>query len=457
VNLARALTTTALVACIGVAPSVGGDARIDALAETALAGKTASGVSVTVARDGTIVYAHGFGTRERGGSAPVDAATRFPIGSITKQFTAAAIALLARDGRLSFDAPLVTYLHDAPHAKDVTIRELLQQTAGYANFTSQPVFLRTMTTSTTLTPRDLIATIASEPLDFPPGTHFEYSNTNYVILGAVIEAVTKQSYATVIHERIAAPLGLTTLTFGPPSDTKDVVVSTWSAEAASAAGGLYASPADIARWDAAFFGGKLLPLATVREMTTPPKIAGASLPYAFGWIADTLEGRTQIWHNGGVPGANTRNSWFPDTHTAVVVFGNDVAFDPGPTVRDTMRVIDPPSAAALAEQRAPSPNEDAAVTATAKRVFAAWASRTVDAAGYAGAMRSAITPELVARVAADLTAGGTPTVFIFRGTATQAGSTYYRYRVETTTNAVWAMALSLDASGLVTGVVFTPL
>ncbi len=330
--IGRALASAAFVALLGASEPSFDPAKIDTIGRSAI-GSAASGVSITIARDGVVVYGGGFGTIARDGALPVDARTRFPIGSITKQFTAAAVELLALDDKLRIDAPLATYLPDAPHAREVTLRQLLQQTSGFASYTAQPGFLTTFATSQTVTPREMLATIAYEPLDFVPGTQYAYSNTNYLLLGAVIEAVSHRSYADFVHERIAVPLGLTTLTFGPPADTANVVLSGWTSQAYHGAGGLYAAPADLARWDAAFFGGKLVPQDIVTEMTTPPAIIGATLPYAFGWVNETVSGHHTIWHDGAVDGASVRNDWFPESHVAVVVFGNATTFDPTPLVR----------------------------------------------------------------------------------------------------------------------------
>jgi len=226
-------------------------AAIDRVGADALAAQHVAGPSITLARNGSIVYAHGFGARERDGTHAVDAVTIFPIGSLTKQFTAAAVELLALDGKLSIDAPLAAYVPHAPHAREVTLRELLQQTSGLANYTAQPTF-SAVAASTTVTPHDLLALVANEPLGFVPGTRFEYSNTNYVALGAVIEAVAKKPYADVIRDRIARPLALRTLTFGPPSDAPNVVRTPWTPQATYAAGALYVSPADLVRWNEAF-------------------------------------------------------------------------------------------------------------------------------------------------------------------------------------------------------------
>jgi len=249
------MTATPVRAALVAAQS----AAIERIGIAALGAQHVAGLSITVARDGAIVYAKGFGVREKGGAGAVDSRTIFPIGSITKQFTAAAVETLALEGKLSIDAPLATYVPDAPHARDVTVRQLLTQTSGLANYTAQPAFLATLATSATVTPRELLATIANEPLGFEPGTRFEYSNSNYVALGAVIEAVAREPYADVIRERIAQPLGLRTLTFGPPAGASNVVVTPWTPQATFAAGALYASPADIVRWERLFSAASCCP------------------------------------------------------------------------------------------------------------------------------------------------------------------------------------------------------
>ena len=159
----------------------------DAVATTMAATGTL-GVNVAVARDGAIVYANGFGVRDVAANLPVDPATIFPIGSITKQFTAAAIMLLARDRKVRLDDKAAAYVPLAPHATEYTVRQLLQQTTGLANYTGVPAFLQSVATSATISPEAMVALIAREPLAFAPGSQFEYSNTNYVVLGMIVEA-----------------------------------------------------------------------------------------------------------------------------------------------------------------------------------------------------------------------------------------------------------------------------
>ena len=447
---------------------------IDDAVAKAVAASGAHGASVTVARAGEVVYANGFGVRDIGTHAPVDAETIFPIGSITKQFTAAAIMVLARDRKVDLGAKVTAYVPLAPHGTEYTVRNLLQQTSGLANYTAVPGFLTETATSTTVTPDGLIALVARAPLAFAPGTRFEYSNTNYILLGMIVEEAAHVPYGRFIHERIAQPLGLTHLTFGPPPKGADVTfgyeaqfggtaVTPWTPQATYSAGALYATPGDLVRWDEAFFGGRLLDAATVQRMTTPPQLrGGARTDYAMGWVHDALDGHTMIWHNGGVLGANTRNAYFPDDRIAIVVFGNTAAFDETAVVREAFRALVPPSEAQLAAEREkdakPAPGEDPAITAAAKSEYERWRAGTLDLSRYDATMRSALNDATIHQVSSVLTSLGAPTAFVFK--AKQAlpnnAGTAYVYRVVTPIGAL-QLVYSLDPDGKIGGIYFKPM
>ncbi|HEV2737429.1 MAG TPA: serine hydrolase domain-containing protein [Candidatus Elarobacter sp.] len=443
----------------------------DAVAKTMAATGTL-GVSVTVARGGEIVYANGFGLRDVAANLPVDAATIFPIGSITKQFTATAIMLLARDRKLQLDAKAAEYVPLAPHATEYTVRQLLQQTTGLANYTAVPAFLATVATSATVTPEAMVALIAREPLAFAPGSQFAYSNTNYVVLGMIVEAVARMPYGRFIAERIARPLGLAQLTFGPPPRGSDLArgyepqtgtaaVTPWTPQATFAAGGLYATPADLVRWDEAFFGARLLDAAAVRAMTTPPALAGSTpSTYAMGWLRDEIDGHTMIWHNGGVIGANTRNAYFPDQRISVVVFGNSVSFEETRIVRAAFRALVPPSEAQLAAERRletmSAAGEDVAITAAAKAEYERWRAGDVDPSRYSAQMRAELSA-MVRQVSPGLTALGAPTAFVYRGRQTPPGflATAFIFRV-TTPNGAVQYVYTMDHQGKIAGIYFKP-
>lgn len=443
----------------------------DAVAK-AMAATSTRGMSVTAARGGEIVYARGFGVRDVGTNAAVDADTIFPIGSITKQFTAAAIMLLVRDHRVDLDAKAVNYVPLAPHATQYSVRQLLQQTTGLANFTGAPGFHESIATSKTITPDELVGLVARAPLAFEPGTQFAYSNTNYVVLGLIVEAAARIPYGRFIHERIAVPLGLAHLTFGPPPaganvtrgyepETGGTAVTPWTPQATYSAGGLYAAPADLVRWDDAFFGGRLLDAQAVRTLTTPPHLAvHPAIAYAMGWVRDEVDGHPMIWHSGGVLGAHARNAYFPDEHVAVVVLANSGGFDETRVVRETFRALVPPSAAQLAAEReresTPAAGEDPAITAAAKAEYERWRAGSVDTARYDAVMQVGLT-DLVRKVSLGLAVLGAPTAFVFRGkrTAPNYAGTGYVYRVTTPSGAV-EYVYSLDPDGKIGGIFFKP-
>jgi D-alanyl-D-alanine carboxypeptidase len=439
----------------------------------AMAAAGARGASVTVARAGEIVYANGFGVRDLGAKLPVDAETIFPIGSITKQFTAAAIMLLVRDRRVDLDAKAALYLPLAPHGTDYTVRQLLQQTTGLANYTAVPGFLTTVAESATITPEGLVALVASAPLAFAPGTRFAYSNTNYVVLGMIVEAAAGVPYGRFIGERIAAPLGLSHLTFGAPHGVANVTrgyepstggtaVTPWTPQSTYAAGGLYAAPADLVRWDEAFFGGRLLDAPAVRLLTTPPQLpGGGATSYAMGWIRESLDGHPLVWHNGGVIGANTRNAYFPDQRISVVVFANTAGFDETRIVREAFRSQVPPTEAQLAAERErdtkPAAGEDPAITAAVRAEYERWRAGKVDFARYDATMRAALNEGTVQQVAAGLAPLGAPTAFVYTGKTALPNNagTAYSYRVVAPGGAV-SLVYSLDTTGKINGIWFKP-
>jgi len=470
---ARAAQHTTLSAVQPTMLSAAQRASVDDAVAKAIAAAGARGASVTVARAGEVVYANGFGLRDVRAGLPVDAATIFPIGSITKQFTAAAIMLLVRDRRVGLDTKAAEYVPLAPHGSEYTVRQLLQQTTGLANYTGVPGFLTAVATSPTIAPDGLLALVARYPLAFAPGTQFEYSNTNYAVLGMIVEAAARVPYGRFVHERIAAPLSLVHLTFGPPAGGANVThgyearagdapVPSWTPQATYAAGGLYAAPADLVRWDEAFFGGALLDATTVQLMTTPPQLPnGARTTYAMGWIRDVLDGHPLIWHNGGVLGANTRNAHFPEQRISIVVFGNTSGFDETRVVREAFRALVPPTPAQLAAERdrdsVSAPGEDPAVTAAARAEYERWRAGKVDVDRYDATMRGALNEATIAQVSGGLATLGAPTAFVFTGKVSvpNNGGTAYTYRV-VAPNGTMSYVYSLDPDGKIGGIWFKP-
>jgi len=439
--------------------------QVDAVVEQSMKGQGVPGVSIAIARDGALLYAKGYGYRDTAAQIPVDPATYFEIGSITKQFTTAAIALLVGDGKLTFDQRVSTVLPDAPHAAEITIRQLMTHTSGLPDFLANPL-VAPFLYSTSATPAELYGLEAGKPLNFQPGVKFEYSNTNYMILGAIIEKISGMSYAQFLRKRILDGTPFAGISYGVPagkivsqgynSADDKTALPIWSSNVSFAAGALYATASDLTRWDDAFFTGRIVPLPMVAELT-----AAVSLPatpdntYAAGWVADTLDGHKEIWHNGGLPGFNTRNVYFPAERVAIVVLGNTITFGEAAVVKGIFRTMYPPSAAQLAAELQPAPGEDPAITARVRDAYAQTIAKKLDRSQYAPATSAALTDALVEQVGTELATLGTPTAFVYLSKISANRSTAYIYRVVAPGGNL-RMTLSFNADGKIDGILFGP-
>jgi len=304
------------------------DSRIDQIVESYVANKQFMG-TVLVARGGDVLFSKGYGSANLEWAIPNTPATKFRLGSITKQFTAASILLLEERGKLKVDDPVKKYLPDAPGAWDkITIFHVLTHTAGIPNFTSFPDYRTTEAVATT--PEKLVARFRDKPLDFEPGEKWNYSNSGYVLLGYLIEKISGQSYEKFLQENIFTPLGMKDSGY----DSNFAVIARRATGYATSpdgpvaagfihmsipfsAGALYSTTEDLLRWEQGLFGGKVLSAASLQKMTTPFKS-----DYAFGLLVHTDKGLKRIEHNGGIEGFNTSMSYYPEDKLTVVVLGN---------------------------------------------------------------------------------------------------------------------------------------
>jgi len=285
--------------------------------------------TVLVARDGNIVIDRGYGMANVEWDVPNTPATKFRLGSVTKQFTAAAILLLEERGQLKIDDRIKTYLPDQPMAWDrITIFNLLTHTSGIPNFTATPEYNAAKGRATTVD--QTLGTLRDRALDFGPGEKMSYSNSGYLALGSIIEKVSGQSYEQFVVDNIFTPLGMKDS--GYDSNTAIIKrrasgyikgpVATVNAgyihmSVPHAAGALYSTTGDLLKWEQALFAGKVVSKASLERMITPFKN-----DYGFGLLSVVDKGRRVIWHNGGIDGFNTRMSYYPDTRTVVIVLSN---------------------------------------------------------------------------------------------------------------------------------------
>jgi CubicO group peptidase (beta-lactamase class C family) len=443
---------------------------VDRIVEDAIARFHVPGVSIAIARDGDIMYAHGYGSRDVEAKAPVDGSTVFEIGSVTKQFTAASIMLLVQAGKIRLDAPIATYLDAIPSGKTITVRELLTHTSGLPNYTDTSRFATL--SQHAAKPRELVASIAKLPLDFKPGTKWSYSNTNYVVLGMLVERESGESYPDFVRTHIFEPLRLTHTRYSRTYLTQGDVAAPYEAGMAApkrlparlnldwayAAGALWSNAPDLVRWENALFSGRVVDATSLAAMTTPAVLAnGAPTTYGFGLMTSAVGGQREIWHNGGLPGYASIDAYFPEQHLEIAVLGNTIAFEPGTVVRNVLAVLVPSVATniALEATATPAPGEEPAMTALATSLVAQAQSGTLTRSLFDARMLEGLTPAAVGGIASQLAPLGKPKAITFlrkRVTGTYHG---YVYRI------VWDgisldESFALDADGKIAGWLFAP-
>ena len=303
-------------------------ARIDQVAQSYAKGHKFMG-AVLVARGSRVLFSRGYGFADLEWQVPNSPETKFRLGSVTKQFTAACILLLEERGKLKVDDPVKNYVTDAPAAWDkITIFHLLTHTSGIPNFTAFPDYAKLEPFPTTAA--ELVARFRDKPLEFTPGKKWNYSNSGYVLLGYLIEKASGQTYADFVRQNIFVPLdmkdsGYDSNTAIIPRRASGYRLDSLGCENAgyinmtvpNAAGGLYSTTGDLLKWEEALFGGKLLKPESLARMTTPSKEN-----YAFGLQVETVGGHKVIEHGGGIEGFVTELEYYPDDRLTVAVLEN---------------------------------------------------------------------------------------------------------------------------------------
>jgi D-alanyl-D-alanine carboxypeptidase len=342
-------------------------ARIDAVMLGAIQHQRLPGVSLAIGRrDGTIVYARGYGQR-------ADRDTVYNIASITKQLTAATILSLAQQHRLSIDDPLAKYLPPVAHANAVTLRDLLNHTSGIPDFYYLAAYRPGMNAA------DIVKLATAGPLRFRPGSAYEYSNTNYVLLGLVIEAVDGVPYARALEQRIFGPARMFSSRVGDvPGDGPDDAVgyvlrdgalarvTAAAADLGYGAGAVDSTAVDLVRWDAALLSGKILRGTRLREMLAFRSLQrGTTVRYAFGLHERDGNGGRELYHRGRSDGYAGVDAIFVERGITIAMLANNESFAPMHLVDEIDALVAPMPMAARASGQASLPG-NAAVDARAK-------------------------------------------------------------------------------------------
>ncbi|MGH9588892.1 MAG: serine hydrolase domain-containing protein [Terracidiphilus sp.] len=294
--------------------------------------------SVAVIERGNIVYTHAYGLARIDPPTPATADMRYAIGSISKQFTAAAILILQQEGKLSLDDPVSRYIPGLTRGDEETIRELLSHTSGYSDFWPEDYVMPPMLKPET--PQQILDTWAKAPLDFAPGTEWQYSNTNYVIAGQIVEKVSGEPLMQFLTERIFRPLGMKSVRnfdqsgLGPGDPTGYYRHALGILRPApregrgwmSAAGELAMTAHDLALWDVSLMNETVLNYESYRRMFTEVKLKnGRGTSYGLGVQVLERGGHRVIEHSGEVAGFVSDNEVLIDDGDAVAVLTNQIA------------------------------------------------------------------------------------------------------------------------------------
>ena len=355
----------------------------------ALASGAAPGIALAVVSHGQVVYEGGFGFADVASRVPVTAATRFAIGSLTKQLTAAAIQLLADRGKLSLDDPLAKYVPSLPNAAQITLRMLLDQNSGLHNYPK--LAEHDWPTTGVIATSKIIAILSSDKPDFPPGSRWEYSNANYAALAAVVEKVAGEPLSDFLAAEIFTPLQMRQSAFGYGAQAaiavgyvgKSPEIPPLSLDLFSGAGAAVSSAHDFALWDIALLGGTLRPKSYLDRVWSDGVVANGERAgrYTRGWVITQLAGHRELWHNGLAPqvGGYCYNAVFPDDGLAVVVFTNGFGADglPERMSQEIAAVYGIGTAPVTTAAATPAPHDSRAVDALAHAFWDQLAAGTV--------------------------------------------------------------------------------
>jgi CubicO group peptidase (beta-lactamase class C family) len=334
---------------------------IDKAATEVLESTGAPSASIAVVRDGRIAYLQAYGKARIEPAVPATTEMRYSIGSISKQLTATAILLLAQDGKLTLDDPVGKYVPNLTRGDAITIRQILSHTSGYPDYAPQDYIIPEW--ERPVSPDALLDRWARKALEFEPGTKWQYSNTNFVIAGVIVEKVAGVPLVDFLTERVFKPLGMTSVTNTDRQKLGDKDAQGYFRHALGplhpaphegpgwmyAAGELAMTAEDLARWDVAVIQQAILAPGSWRQLETEVVLAsGAGTRYGLGVSVGLTQGHRELGHGGEVSGFVASNLVWPDDRLAVAVLTNQdasgAAAEIATRVRDALfRAVSPAS------------------------------------------------------------------------------------------------------------------
>ncbi len=410
-------------------------ARIDSAANAVLTSTGAPSAAIAVVRGGEIVYERAYGNARVDPAVAATPAMRYSIGSVSKQFTVAAVLMLAEEGRLSLDDRVARWFPGLTRANDINIRQLLSMTSGYQDYWPQDYVFTDMQRAAGSD--EIIRRWAQKALDFEPGSKWQYSNTNYVIAAMIVEKVTGAPFMDLLRRRIFAPLGMTSVAdfnAGPlgASDAapflRNAVGPLRPAPKEGTgwlfgAGQLAMTAHDLALWNISMINGTVLKPASYRTMQTDVLLSsGLPTRYGLGVNVSSVNGRRRISHGGAVSGYTTTNEVYPEDKAAITVFTNIYPGAAGASAQIAGRIANVLFTPAVA-------TASASTTEQARRIFDGLRQGAIDRTQFTADANAYFTDQVIADYAASLGPLGAPTEFTAGGESLRGGMTIRSYRI----------------------------
>jgi CubicO group peptidase (beta-lactamase class C family) len=406
---------------------------IDQIAQQVLKSTGVPSASLAVVQDGNIAYVQAYGAAKLDPQTAATTAMRYSIGSISKQFTAAAILMLAEEGKLSLDDPVSKYVPGLTDGDKITIRELLSHTSGYQDYWPQDYVMPLMLKPTTAD--QIMDTWARKPLDFQPGTKWQYSNTNYVIAGVIIEKVSGMPLLKFLSQRVFTPLQMTSVADTnanklPPTDPTGYMSYALGPPRPApkegkgwmfAAGELAMTAEDLARWDISIINQSVMKPASYRDMETEVVLKdGVGTRYGLGVFVTSNNGHRTLEHGGEVSGFVAENIVLPDDKIAVVVLTNQDASEAASGIG--RQVV-----AALIKAATP---QDPKTDAQMRQIYDGLQQGKIDRSLFTDNANSYFTDQALKDYADSLGPLGTPDAFTASRTSLRGGMTARIYEVK---------------------------
>jgi D-alanyl-D-alanine carboxypeptidase len=447
-------------------------ADIDAIVQKAVTEKAVPSAAVAVVKDGKVVLAKAYGSADTSANVTADENTLYQLASVTKQFTATAIMMLAEEGKLSVNDTLGKHLPDVPAAwRGVTIRQMMNQVSGIPSYTEGGKLV----SEKTYTSAEILGLVKDTPMLFAPGERFHYSNTNYYLLGMIIEKASGKSYADFMKDRIFKPLGMTSTAVNTSGlKLKNAALGhanergTWTRRNPDnpsqpwAAGAIVSSAADMAKWAAAQGDGKLLKKASWDEMWSVAKLTdGKPSNYGFGWSGGDMGGERFWQHGGSIAGFQSTIMRFPDANLSVVVLANTNGRAPELLSAEIAGLYIPKVSTFVAAQRAaanakPIEDTDPETTKFLRASFEKMITAEISPDVFDEKFRAMLFPDRIKELGTRLAGQGAIKSFeLMRAENTDAGKRR-SYRITFENGLRLSGNFAIDAQGKIAGAGFRP-